>query len=254
VQNQAAEIRLRAERKAGRILERIERGGGGRPPRNAAHRGPSFRATLETLELALSTAKRWQEEARIADDRFEAFLRETSSASEELTSAGLLRAARPPFVPVVAIRDDRVMTPPPVARAIVAALRPSGAILEPFAGDGSFVRALRPYGRVRWCEIDRGRDFFEWTEPVSWIVSNLPWSRFRAALDRALALADHVVFLATVNHWWTRARVRSVRDAGFGYRDLLLVDAPETFRATGFAIGAMHVERGYRGRLEIREL
>ena len=177
-----------------------------------------------------------------------------TTAGVELTSAGLLRAARPPFVPVVTIRDDRVMTPLPVARAIVAALRPSGTMLEPFAGDGSFVKALKPYGRVRWCEIDRGRDFFRWTEPVSWIISNPPWSQFRAALDHALTLADHVVFLVTVNHWWTRARVRSVRDAGFGYRDLLLIDTPETFKATGFAIGAMHVERGYRGQLAIREL
>jgi hypothetical protein len=146
------------------------------------------------------------------------------------------------------------MTPLPVARAIVNALRPSGTMLEPFAGDGSFVKALKPYGRVRWCEIDRGRDFFAWTQPVDWIISNPPWSQFRAALDHALTLADHVVFLVTVNHWWTRARVRSVRDAGFGYRDLLLIDTPVTFNATGFQLGAMHVERGYRGRLSIREL
>ena len=116
------------------------------------------------------------------------------------------------------------------------------------------MRALKPYGRVRWCEIDRGRDFFAWTTPVSWIISNPPWSQFRAALDHALPLADHVVFLVTVNHWWTRARVRSVRDAGFGYRDLLLIETPATFKATGFAIGAMHVERGYRGHLAIRDL
>lgn len=185
---------------------------------------------------------------------FERFIRETTTAAEELTSAGLLRSVQRPFVPVVTVRDDRVMTPLPVARAIAAALRPSGTILEPFTGDGSFVRALKPYGRVCWCEIDRGRDFFKWTEPVSWIISNPPWSQCRAALDHALTLADHVVFLVTVNHWWTRARVRSVRDAGFGYRELLLIETPDTFKATGFAIGAMHVEREYRGPLAIRDL
>lgn len=252
IQNQAAEIRLRAERKAGQMLADVERSEGGRPSRNAAHRGPSFRNTLKGLDLALSTAKRWQEEARISEDRFERYLR--GSADEELTSAGLLRAVRPPFVPVVTIRDDRIMTPLLLARAIVKALGPTGMILEPFAGDGSFVKALRPYGRVRWCEIDRGRDFFAWKKPVDWIVSNPPWSQFRTALDHALTLADHVVFLVTVNHWWTQARVRIVRDAGFGYRHLLLIDTPDTFRATGFAIGAMHLERGYDGPLAIRSL
>jgi hypothetical protein len=79
-------------------------------------------------------------------------------------------------------------------------------------------------------------------------------SHFRAALDHALALADHVVFLVTFNHWWTRARFRSVRDAGFGYRDLLLIETPDTFKATGFALGAMHVECGYRRRLAVRDL
>jgi hypothetical protein len=68
VQNRAAEIRLRPERKAGQILERIEPSDGGGPSKNAAHREPSFRATLKTLDLALSTAKRWQDEARISED------------------------------------------------------------------------------------------------------------------------------------------------------------------------------------------
>src|SRR5262249_4932475 len=89
------------------------------------------------------------------------YVRETITASDELTSAGLLHAAHPPtpFVPVVTVRDNRIMTPLPVARAIIAALRPSGTLLEPFAGDGSFVRALealRPRALVR----DRPRPGF----------------------------------------------------------------------------------------------
>ena len=36
--------------------------------------------------------------------------------------------------------------------------------------------------------------------------------------------------------------------------DTWLTDTPNTFKATGFQLGAMHVARGYRGPLAIREL
>lgn len=170
--NQAAELRIRAERKAGRLLLGVERSDAGRPAKNTHHRGGNFARVLRDLDLPDTTARRRQAEAKIAADVFEQFIRETTTAAEELTSAGLLRSVQRPFVPVVTIRDDRIMTPLPVATTIVAALRPSGTILEPFAGDGSFVRALKPYGRVRWCEIDRGRDFFAWNKPIDWIISN----------------------------------------------------------------------------------
>src|SRR5215207_4048248 len=99
--------------------------------------------------------------------------------------------------------DDRVMTPLPLAREIVARLQPRGLILEPCAGAGAFVQALASYGQVEWCEIDRGRNFFLWDQRVDWIVTNPPWSQFRAFLEHSISLADHVAFLATVNHWWT---------------------------------------------------
>jgi hypothetical protein len=41
--------------------------------------------------------------------------------------------------------NDKVMTPPRLARALAKAIKPSGLILEPCAGSGNFVRALKPY-------------------------------------------------------------------------------------------------------------
>jgi hypothetical protein len=52
----------------------------------------------------------------------------------------------------------------------------------------------RAPARVDWCEIKRGRDFFAWTEPVDWIVTNPPWSQFRAFLQHAMTLAEKVVW------------------------------------------------------------
>jgi hypothetical protein len=72
------------------------------------------------------------------------------------------------------------MTPPRLAETLVQRLQPSGTMLEPCAGSGAFVRALRPFGRVLSCEIDHGSDFLEWTQRVDWIITNPPWSQFRA--------------------------------------------------------------------------
>lgn len=151
--------------------------------------------------------------------------------------------------------NDVVMTPPALARALVAELAPSGVLLEPCAGAGAFVEALRGYGRVMTCEATGGEMGFSWwTERVDWVVTNPPWSQFRAMLHHALDVSDHVAFLVTVNHWWTKRRVSDVREHGFGYRDLLLCRWPSEWHATGFQLGMMHIERGHRGPLAIRHV
>ena len=189
------------------------------------------------------------------------------------------------------ISNDDVQTPLALARRIVAHFRPSGRILEPCAGNGNFLRALREHaartetllraagdcaeaqactGRSRplrrpppgvhgarhsrcifWCEIKRGRDFFAWRERVDWIVTNPPWSQFRSFLQHATRLADHVVFLVTVNHLWTKARLGDLAAAGFGLKEIALVETPRTFPPLGFQLGAVHLQRGWRGRIRL---
>ncbi len=98
--------------------------------------------------------------------------------------------------------------------------------------------------RVSWSEIKRGRDFFAWTQPVDWIITNPPWSEIRRFLQHAMTVADHVVFLVTINHLWTKARVRDIREAGFGIREIVLVDMPKSFPQSGFQLGAVYLSRG----------
>lgn len=114
--------------------------------------------------------------------------------------------------------------------------------------------ALASYGQVEWCEIDRGRDFFQWRQPVDWIITNPPWSQFRPFLEHSLSLADHVAFMATVNHWWTKRRCRMISKAAFGYERLLLFEPPMEFRPTGFQLGMMLISRSYKGPLAIEHV
>ncbi len=105
-----------------------------------------------------------------------------------------------------------------------------------------------------WCEIKLGRDFLRWHGRTDWIITNPPWSQIRAFLRHSLEVADNVAFLMTVNHAWTRARVRDMREAGFGLRRIILVETPRTFPPSGFQLGMIHYGRGHGDMVELTDL
>lgn len=162
------------------------------------------------------------------------------------------------------VSNDDIQTPPALARRIVRHFHPHGRVLEPGKGDGNFLRALRSVvpprpsraARRRWsarCEIKEGHDFFAWDEKVDWIVTNPPWSQMRAFLQHAMAVSDHVVFLLTINHLWTRARLRDIRAAGYGIREIVTVDTPAIFPPMGFQLGAVHLQRDWKGKVTLTD-
>jgi hypothetical protein len=150
--------------------------------------------------------------------------------------------------------NDRVYTPDDVALKVVQHFKPVGTCLEPCAGKRAFVRAMQGVEgtSVSSCEIDEGYDFFDWIPKVDWIVTNPPWSQFRAFQAKAMEVADNVVFVALFNAWWMKARVRDRDAAGFGVREALLLDTPaKPWPQTGFQLAAVHIQRGYLGDMKI---
>ena len=183
------------------------------------------------------------------------------------------------------VSNDDIQTPLGLARQLVAHFQPTGRVLEPCKGKGAFLRALKensrkprlvpgggrvpPRGRSRglassanarfpatvlWCEIKQDRDFFKWADPVDWIITNPPWSQIRRFLQHGMTLADQIVFLLTINHLWTKARVRDVREAGFAIREIVLVDMPSSFPQSGFQLGAVRLSRGWTGPIALTDL
>ena len=168
--------------------------------------------------------------------------------------------------------NDDVQTPPELAEQVAFHfLWPIMAqridILEPCQGDGNFVNAIRRRLCACWrlaaFDIKDGVDFLE-GHPDSflrdtlyawdWIITNPPWSKIRPFLDRSMAIADNVVFLMTVNHAFTKARIRGVAAAGFGLKEILLLDTPKKetgWPQMGFQLGAVHWQRGYVGPVTI---
>lgn len=141
--------------------------------------------------------------------------------------------------------NDVVMTPEYLAQALVKHFNPSGKILEPCSGTGNFLKYL-PKDSL-WCEISKGKDFFTFNEKVDWIFTNPPWSKMRLFLNHSMTLADDICFLITLNHLCTSARIRDIKNAGFGIKEFALIDLPKEFPHVGFQLAMVHIKRGYTG-------
>lgn len=149
------------------------------------------------------------------------------------------------------VSNDDVQTPIELAERIVNHFKPSGEILEPCKGEGNFIRFMPD---AQWCEIKENRDFFKFQCRVDWIVTNPPWSLIRTFLRHAMTVSDNIVFLMTINHLWTKARIRDIKEFGFGIKEICLVDMPATFPQSGFQLGAIHLQRGYSSDVKITKL
>lgn len=94
-QNAAAEIKLRAERKAGEMLAAMEKNEGGRPSKTPdIVSGVSIPASLSDLGVTEQQSSRWQREAKVSDEDFEQYVESCREEAKELTQAGLLNIAK----------------------------------------------------------------------------------------------------------------------------------------------------------------
>lgn len=98
MQNRCAEIKLRAERKAGEMLAVAAKHEGGRPTETSRIDRQVSPPRLADIGISRDQSSRWQAVASIPERTFEAHIAATKDAGEELTTAGLMRAAERPHV------------------------------------------------------------------------------------------------------------------------------------------------------------
>lgn len=141
--------------------------------------------------------------------------------------------------------SDVVYTPDWIVADMLAHFKPAGEILDPCRGLGVFHSAMP---NSDWCEITEGRDFFDWSATVDWVVGNPPYSLTRAWLNHSYTFADNILYLIPVrNIFSSYGTLREIADYG-GVREVRLYG---TGNRCGFpmgnAIGAFHIQRGYTG-------
>ena len=146
----------------------------------------------------------------------------------------------------MATAKDVVYTPQELARDMVAHFQPNCVCLDPCMGDGTFYN-LFPAGR-EWCEIEKGRDFYAWTKPVDWIVSNPPYSDLLAWIRYSFKIANDFVYLMPSHRVFASAEFL---DDLFSWGGIVHIRRYGTGSQWGFpfghALAAVHYRAGYTG-------
>ena len=96
MQNQCAEIKLRAERRAGEMLSETEKNLGGQVEHESylSYEGTGRIPKLSDLGISRNQSAKWQKISEIPEESFEEFIETTKSREKELTSSGALLLAR----------------------------------------------------------------------------------------------------------------------------------------------------------------
>jgi len=142
--NAAAEIKLRAERKAGEMLAGMEMRDGGDAARARSQAATELPPSLDDLGLTKDQSSRWQREAKVPEEEFEAYIESCCYEGKEITQAGLLKIANGSHVSLNS-GENEWYTPQEILEAARSAM---GSIdLDPASCDTAQanVRAKRYY-------------------------------------------------------------------------------------------------------------
>lgn len=63
-------------------------------------------------------------------------------------------------------------------------------LLDGFMGDGVFYNNFPDGHEKDWCEIEKGRDFYEYKDKVDWVISNPPFSKLNKILDHLASICN----------------------------------------------------------------
>jgi hypothetical protein len=144
---------------------------------------------------------------------------------------------------------DTVMTPPEIARLMVSMFKPSGTVLEPCRGTSNIFNELP--NPKDWCEITEGRDFFDYSGKVSWILTNPPYSIYDLFLAKCFEVADNIVLLVPLAKAFKSMKIERMVDDYGGLKKIVLVGGGgKCGFAFGFPTGFLHYQRGYKGPIE----
>lgn len=113
--------------------------------------------------------------------------------------------------------NDRIYTPLQVAKDMIdlCEIQPTDKVLDPSKGGGVFFDNL-PDCKKDWCEIDEGKDFFDYNKNVDIIIGNPPYSIWSKWLKKTLDLnpKKFCYIFGIMN--LTTYRLGKIKEAGYG--------------------------------------
>lgn len=146
--------------------------------------------------------------------------------------------------------NDRIYTPLYLCERIVKHFKPAGKILEPCSGIGNFLKYLP---NADWYEIDKGKDFLlsNIDKHYDWVITNPPYSLYRAFFNKCMDISDNIVFLQLINATFYKARLRDMIEHGFSIYEIAMVETPKEFPQFGFQMGCVHYKKGNYNSIKV---
>lgn len=151
-------------------------------------------------------------------------------------------------------KNDKIYTPLNVAKEIIDIFQPTGKVLDAFKGKGAFYNQYPANVEKDWCEIDDGRDFFDYNEKVDWIITNPPYSILDEVLEHSFEIAQNIVYLVPLSKIFTSLkRIRKILNFG-NIKEIHIIGAGKCGFPFGFPACAIWFSKGYSGKTIIKEL
>ena len=148
-------------------------------------------------------------------------------------------------------KTDKVYTPENIAKLIISKFPLYGKVLDAFKGKGAFYNNYPETVEKDWCEIDEGKDFFEYTDKVDWIITNPPYSIYDDVMAHSMEIADNIVYLVPLNKVVSSlGRIKKIFDFG-GVPYIYIIGASRCGFPFGFPVCAIHIQKGYEGDTKI---
>jgi hypothetical protein len=120
------------------------------------------------------------------------------------------------------VANDKFYTPESLVKIHLELVRPhlyeGDLILEPCRGKGAYYNLFYTYFPTQeydWCEIDDGRDFFNYKGNPDVIITNPPFSLLKKMIERMIELKPRVISLLLNAYAMTPCRIRTFNAAGY---------------------------------------
>lgn len=114
---------------------------------------------------------------------------------------------------------DNFYTPYQLAKNLIELipLKPNEFILDPALGLGAFFDNYPSFVKKDFCEIELGKDFFDYNQIVDWCITNPPYSILDKWFSHTLRIAEKgfAYLIGLDNH--TAKRVELCNKADFGF-------------------------------------
>lgn len=132
--------------------------------------------------------------------------------------------------------NDKVYTPENIAKQLIAKLpiKSTDTILDPCKGGGAFYDNYPSENTKYYCEIDEGKDFFDFNTKVDWIISNPPYSIYDKFVEHCFELSDNVCLLVPFSKISnSMGRIKQIKKFG-GIKKIWFVPASKCGFPFGF--------------------